>query len=172
MKYRSLIPAILLAFMFVQTGCSGGDSGGTSSGPQIAALDAGPDGTYYLATVGYSPDYSQYMKSMKIGPGNLIKTIDLFRPNQFSATTHIRKNTGTFVKSGETYTVVWTYETCAPVQTETFRISATDSSDRIFTQSGPVTYQLLNELSHPIPFDIGSISTIIEDVSCNQFPQQ
>lgn len=144
-------------------GC-GSDGGGGSSKPNKSSALAG---TYYMA--GTHNATGDLLLSMINIEGNKIEAVNMLIVDESHA--FVRRQEGTYTKNGEDLSIVWTYETCDPVGSETVKVSYTDPSDRIFVTIDNSTYQLLNaEKWMPDTDYTNTLFLMTEDVECNKFP--
>lgn len=160
---------LLVAMMFSLAACGSSGGGGVpADGAAIAASGDHLAGTYAYTLTNQSGD--MYMSYLQIAPGNKVFAVEMVTPRSNHSLIYARKNEGTFIRSGDTYTVTWSYESCDPVGTQTFKITSIDPADRILVTSGNVSLQFLNVAKwYPDTGTANSGLTMIEDVSCNLF---
>lgn len=126
-------------------------------------------GTYFWTALLKSSDvvYTEaYIKADKVTYYQAIF------PKGNMAVAYYAKNEGTYVKSGNNYTVTYTYQTCNPVGSEVYKITGSNPDDIIgITQQG-TTYPFKNFKSHTAPIDFKAIAALQEDDStCSHFSQ-
>ena len=165
----NLMSLLILSMAFL-TGCSGGGSGGdATTGAAIAASSDSNAGIFFNA-VKSTTNSSKYALVLKISGTNSFNAVEVYTPTSNSAVSYVRKSKGTFIRSGDTYTVTWSYETCNPMGTQTYTISTNNPADKIFVTSGNTTVMMLNDAAYAAPYDLANFSYTVEDTDCNKFP--
>lgn len=87
--------------------------------------------------------------------------------NNISA--YVRKKIGKYTRSGDTFSVAYSYETCSPVTSETFTaaISATNSNQLTYVSADKTVLATFNRSTGTAGDPVNL--TLVEDTACNKF---
>lgn len=160
-----LLTLTVLTFSCSKSDKSGGDSvSTTANGDSIAPAEV-LGKTYYYAV--QNPNGDKYVLAIQMGTDKSVKNMAISWTA--SGGTVYRKNTGTYVRSADTYTFTYNYETCNPTGSEKFIISSPSNGKLTISPDGSsteLTFQ--DEQIYPFTdFNINSTQSMVEDVNCN-----
>lgn len=156
----------ILIFGLVLSACgSKGGGGDAAADAAVNSADANI-GVYYQMYQTTNGDTD--LIYAKISSGNSVQSILATFPGGNLAVGYYQKSVGTYVKSGSTYSINWSYETCNPVHSESLDITATDQTDRIFVKQGNTTITLLNSVKWSPQVNVNAVLAMTEDVGCTK----
>lgn len=157
--FYSVISALLLTtILFAYTNC-GAEKALQSTMDNYFAVQTSPtgsttadptllEGSYYRAFyLGNDVIYQE----MTFGPNNSYNFKDVTFPNAAYDQGQINEKTGTFSKSGNQYSMIYTQEHCDPVGTQAFDITFTNATDRIQVKQGSTTVEFLSKVMWELP---------------------
>lgn len=167
-----IILACLSLILLAGCGSGGGGGGGGAPAGGEGAMGGGDNkiGTYYQAVAKSNGD--EYWIALNIEPGNIVNYLEIFYPGGNHTHGYYRKNNGTYKKSGDDYSVTWSYETCNPVGTDTAKITGSDPSDRIVMTVDGTSIAMLNTNKWEPAVDVNSFVALTEDTACDKFPAE
>lgn len=155
--------------MLVAVACSKSTDDSSSITPSTVKSPYDGNTYYQIRTVNGSTD--TLVLGMKFSSGGV--TVFTARVPLSTGTASYQKSIGTYEISGSNYIFHYSYETCKPVQTETFEIKSSDPADSISIRpvNGNITYILRNDLkyspaSYGISQSLSNLSVMVEDKSC------
>jgi hypothetical protein len=154
--------ALIISFL-VLSACSGsGGGGGGTDSVQAAGVSDPIYGTWYYQAPGATSTQAKGIIGKIDANGIQILNAYIYTDGS-NATVYIRKSIGTYTRSGDVFSVKYSYETCSPVGQETMFLSVVGDKLTVLNQDKSV--QLL--LSRAV--DNGSLLTaaFIEDKNCN-----
>ncbi|MBC7465415.1 MAG: hypothetical protein H7256_05430 [Bdellovibrio sp.] len=98
------------------------------------------------------------------GNGNILFMQVYVYSDGSSAKAYVRKNIGTYVRSGESFDIKWSHETCNPVGSETV-ILRSASNDSLLSSNSKGTIQM--QFSRVTKTNAITNMAVFEDVNCN-----
>lgn len=156
--------AAILSTAYSNCGSSGGGSV-PASGPAAAAVISGD---YWWAATTNNTDMLYLEAKLS---GNQLISMQVYFPNGVSSPGFYARSVGTFTVSGDTYNIIYAYETCNPVGSESVPVSL-DSAQHILTAKiGKTLLPLKDIIFYQDPVSLSNLSALTEDdVTCSHFP--
>jgi hypothetical protein len=161
----SLLIALVLSISCSKSSSSGGDSVNTTSDTEPIAPADILGKTYYYAAQKTNGD--KYILAIQMEANKSVKNIAILWPA--SGSTIYRKNSGTYVRTGDNYTFTYTYETCNPMGSEKFNISSLGKGTAtIWPDGSAAKLTFYDEQIYAVSgLNINSLQSMTEDVNCN-----
>lgn len=156
---RNLLTAVLL--MVTISGCA--KSGGGDSGNSAASVVQGSYESDFVTTTG-----DAYILTLDIAGGSVEMRTYWFK-NGVLAGGEFQKNIGTYVASGDNYTVAYSYKTCNPKASDVYTFSTIDADSLSVEVNGKLF--MFKKITGVDKFlsDAGMIMGV-EDTACNVMP--
>ncbi len=152
---------LIVSALFLLTSCNkSGDSASAPGEPTV--------GTWYWVSPASTSTVEQGLIAYVNADGTYNSLQYKATNNSGHISAYVRKRIGTYTKTGDSFTIKYTYETCSPISTETFTATVSANSQQLAYVSGDKT--VLATFTRVTEADNEPVKlTLVEDTACNKF---
>jgi len=156
-KMKTLIVLIFIILAF--SGCKKNEETSTPTDPVF--------GTWIYVSPASTSTTSIGLIGL-IDPGGDIQSLSFKLNNNGGLISgYVRKNIGKWTRSGDVFTVKYSYETCTPVGTESFTMKISDTNSNVLYYTKDTLMASFNRSTGSS--DEPTSITLIEDTACDKF---